>query len=75
MTDYGRKKEALEAMYDKYNLTIWKIIYGNLQEELYAEQIITLIYKDIWECDQVLFSKERQLIMILRFCRNRLDQL
>ncbi|MGD7044530.1 hypothetical protein [Jeotgalibacillus proteolyticus] len=74
MTNYCTKKEALEAMYDEHNLLLWKIVYGNLQDEQHAEQIITRVYKDIWECDQVLLSKERQLIMILRFCKNRLDQ-
>jgi len=71
---FSQRKKALEQVYDDHNLILWKIIYGNLQDERHAEQIITHVFKDVWDSDQVLFTKERQLIFILRFCKNRLDK-
>jgi hypothetical protein len=69
----SQRKEALECMYDNHNLWLWNIIYGNLQDERHAEEVITHVFKDVWKCDQVLFTKDRQLIALLHLCRSRLS--
>ena len=69
-----QRKEALESMYDTHNLWLWNIIYGNLQDERHAEEVITHVFKDVWKWDQVLFTKDRQLIALLHLCRNKLTR-
>lgn len=70
---FSKRKEALEGIYDTHNFLLWNIIYGNLQDERHAEEILTSVFRDVWNNDQVLFTKDKQLIFILQLCKHRLS--
>lgn len=82
ITDYqllskvdSNDKHALEALYDRYHLLLWKICWKNQEDLAICEQLITLVFREVWHHPERFLPHNSFMLELIRCCKEKIGNL
>lgn len=69
-----RDKKALEEIYDRYHLLLWKIASEAESDQHVCEQLVTQVFTQIWQCPREFTGKRRLVLLLIECCRTKIKE-
>lgn len=69
-----RDKEALEELYDRYHLLLWKIASEAESDHRICEQLVTQVFKQVWTKPHDFMGDKRLALLLIECCRAKLKE-
>jgi len=68
-------KHALEALYDRYHLLLWKICWKNQENVAICEQLITRVFQEVWHHSERFLPHKPFMLELIRCCKEKIENL
>lgn len=69
-----RDKRALEELYDRYHLLLWKIAAEAESDHRICEQLVTQVFKQVWTKPHDFIGDKRLALLLIECCRAKLKE-
>lgn len=70
-----RDKEAFEELYDRYHLILWKIVSEAESDQRICEQLVTQVFKQVWQKPDEFIVRKRLALLLVEYCRAKMKEL
>ena len=70
-----RDKRALEELYDRYHLLLWKIVAEAESDQQICEQLVTQVFKQAWQKPKEFLGEKRLALLLIECCRAKMKEL
>ena len=69
-----RDQEALEELYDRYHLLLWKIASAAESDHRICEQLVTQVFKQVWNKPHEFVGDKRLALLLIECCRAKMKE-
>lgn len=69
-----RDKEAFEELYDRYYLLLWKLVSAAESDHRICEQLVTQVFKQVWQNPHEFISEKRPALLLIECCRLKIKE-
>ena len=69
-----RDQKALEEIYDRYHLLLWKIASEAESDQRVCEQLITQVFTHIWNNSHEFTGNKRLALLLIECCRTKIKE-
>ncbi len=69
-----RDKKAFEELYDRYHLLLWKIVAEAETDHHICEQLVTQVFKQVWQKPHEFMGDKRLALLLIECCRAHMKE-
>lgn len=69
-----RDKGALEELYDRYHLLLWKIVSEAEKDQRICEQLVAQVFKQVWHRPTEFSGEKRLALLLIECCRAKMKE-
>ncbi|RLQ91289.1 hypothetical protein [Planomicrobium sp. Y74] len=69
-----RDKKAFEELYDRYHLLLWKIASETETDHRICEQLVTQVFKQVWQKPHEFMGEKRLTLLLIECCREKMKE-
>lgn len=69
-----RDKKAFEELYDRYHLLLWKIVAEAETDHHICEQLVTQVFKQVWQKPHEFMGEKRLALLLIECCRTHMKE-
>lgn len=67
-------KMAFEELYDRYHLLLWKIVSAAESDHRICEQLVTQVFKQVWQKPHEFIGDKRLVLLLIECCRAKMKE-
>ncbi|WP_341202301.1 hypothetical protein [Planomicrobium okeanokoites] len=69
-----QNKKAFEELYDRYHLLLWKIVAEAEADHRICEQLVTQVFKHVWQKPHEFIGDKRLALLLIECCRAKMKE-
>lgn len=69
-----KDRQALELLVDRYSSLLWRVCQKAEENPLSCENLVTQVFKQLWNHPQEFGGKKRLLLMLLICCNEKISE-